>query len=261
MGQRGDAEPASPVPLSLAALLESLAAHIDRLHLGTSGLLLQAVLVESGSTGRVYGSFVYAQLRDLRTDDAIDARIPQGLAAELKWNREAVLVGLLRFKRGRGGVLKPEFRIDSTRSRLQLAQRGEERGMKAGQPLFPWRKWFSTGNRGNRIFLFSAELQGFLIGSHGSHRRRGVCSFLPPEETCQASGPSPGKKHRGGLRGGNRGNHQERPVFPAVSGKNRFPRFPVICLAQPVPMVTGLPSANCLQHALLGPPDGAPLLL
>jgi hypothetical protein len=106
------AEPASPVPLSLVALLESLVAQIDRLHPGTSGLLLRAVPVQSPGTGRVYGDFVYAQLRDPRTPDAIDARIPEGLAAELQWNREAVLVALLRFKPGRGGVLKPELRID-----------------------------------------------------------------------------------------------------------------------------------------------------
>jgi exodeoxyribonuclease VII large subunit len=108
-----DGEPANPVPLSLAALLESLAAQIDRLHTGTSGLLLRAVPVKSAGTGRVYGGFVYAQLRDPRTHDTIDARLPEGLAAELEWNREAVFVGLLRFKPGRGGVLKPEFRVDS----------------------------------------------------------------------------------------------------------------------------------------------------
>jgi hypothetical protein len=113
MGQRVDAEPATPVPLSLAALLESLAPRINRLHAGTSGLLLRAVPVQSAGTGRVYSGFVYAQLRDPRSHDAIDARIPEGLAAELQWNREAVLIGLLRFKRGRGGVLKPELRVDS----------------------------------------------------------------------------------------------------------------------------------------------------
>jgi hypothetical protein len=61
----------------------------------------------------VYGGHVYAHLRDARTGDAIDARVPEQLAAALDWNGEAVFVGLLRFKPGRGGVLKPEFRIDA----------------------------------------------------------------------------------------------------------------------------------------------------
>jgi hypothetical protein len=59
------------------------------------------------------GGFVYARLRDANTGEEIDARVPEQLAAALEWNREAVFVGLLRFKPGRGGVLKPEFRIDS----------------------------------------------------------------------------------------------------------------------------------------------------
>jgi hypothetical protein len=73
------------------------------------------VPVKSAGTGKVYGGFVYAQLCDPRTPDAIDARIPEGLAAELEWNREAVFAGLLKFKPGRGGVLKPKLRVDSLR--------------------------------------------------------------------------------------------------------------------------------------------------
>ncbi len=56
-----DDEPANPVPLSLAALLESLAALIDRLHGGMAGMLLRAVPVKSSGTGGVYGGSIYAR--------------------------------------------------------------------------------------------------------------------------------------------------------------------------------------------------------
>jgi hypothetical protein len=101
------------VPLTLSAFLESVAARLDRLHEGTAGVLLRAVPVKGGGSGKVYGGFVYASLRDPRTGDAIDARIPEGLAPVIEWNREAVFVGLLRYKGGRGGVVKPEFRVDA----------------------------------------------------------------------------------------------------------------------------------------------------
>ncbi len=64
-----------------------MATRLDRLHEGTSG----AVPVKTSSTGRVY-----AQLRDPRTQDAIDARVPVGLVSELPWNQEVVLAGLFR---------------------------------------------------------------------------------------------------------------------------------------------------------------------
>jgi hypothetical protein len=60
----------------------------------------------------IYGGFAYATLRDPRTTDTIDARIPVALAAGLDWNREAVFVGLIYCK-ARRGELRPEFRVDA----------------------------------------------------------------------------------------------------------------------------------------------------
>jgi hypothetical protein len=37
--------------------------------------------------------------------------VPEKLATSLEWGREAVLVGLVRFKSSRGKI-KPEFRVD-----------------------------------------------------------------------------------------------------------------------------------------------------
>ena len=91
------------VPLTPSALLESVAAQVDRLHEGTAGVVLRAVPVRTGP-GKVYGGFVYAQLRDPRTQDARDARVPAEMAAGLEWNREAVFARLLRNKAGRGSL-------------------------------------------------------------------------------------------------------------------------------------------------------------
>jgi hypothetical protein len=91
-----------PVALSLGALLESLAARLDRLHDGLDGVLIRAIPVRAGGPGKVYGGYVYARLQDARTGDAIDARVPEQLAAALGWNGEAVFAGLLRLKPGRG---------------------------------------------------------------------------------------------------------------------------------------------------------------
>jgi hypothetical protein len=93
-----------PVALSVAAVLESLAARLDRLHDGMEGVLVGAVSVRSGGPGKVYGGHVYARLQDGRTGDAIDARVPEALAAALGWNGEAVFAGLLRFAPGRGAL-------------------------------------------------------------------------------------------------------------------------------------------------------------
>jgi hypothetical protein len=54
-----------------------VAAQLDRLHEGTSGVLLRAVPVRGAGAGRVYGGFVYASLQDPRTSDTIDARVPE----------------------------------------------------------------------------------------------------------------------------------------------------------------------------------------
>ena len=59
-------------------------------------MLLRAIPVKTGGTGKVYGGFIYAGLKDPRSNDLIDCRLPEGLARDLEWNREAVFAGLLR---------------------------------------------------------------------------------------------------------------------------------------------------------------------
>src|SRR3954454_18984698 len=103
--------PGPSLPLTPSAFLEAVASRLDRLHGGdASPVLLRAVPVKTSSNPRVYGCVVYAELKDPRTTDALSARIPEQLAPELEWGREAVFVGLLRFT-VRRGQLRPEFRV------------------------------------------------------------------------------------------------------------------------------------------------------
>ncbi len=90
-----------------------MAARLDRLHDGTFGVLIRAMPVKTSAKGRVYGGFVYAQFRGSRLSDALDTHVLEALAGELPWNQEAILAGLLWFKAGRGGSIKPESRVDS----------------------------------------------------------------------------------------------------------------------------------------------------
>ncbi len=46
------------VPLTPSAFLETMAAQLDRLHSATAGLLLRAIPVKTGGTGKVYGGFI-----------------------------------------------------------------------------------------------------------------------------------------------------------------------------------------------------------
>jgi hypothetical protein len=102
----------SPLPLTPSAFLEALAARIAALNdAGTEPVRLRGIPVKTSGTARIYGGFVYAAIRDPRTTEAIDARVPEKLAASLEWGREAVLVGLVRFKSSRGEI-KLEFRVD-----------------------------------------------------------------------------------------------------------------------------------------------------
>jgi hypothetical protein len=103
----------SSFPLTPAAFLEAVAARIDRLHgADAAPVLLREIPVRTSGTAREYGGFVYAGLRDPRTSDTVDARIPVAVAGNLEWNREAVFVGLLHY-RVRRGELRPEFRVDA----------------------------------------------------------------------------------------------------------------------------------------------------
>jgi hypothetical protein len=88
----------SPLALTPSAFLEALAARIAALNgAGAEPVRLRGIPVKTSGTARVYGGFAYAAIRNPRTTEAIDARVPEKLAASLEWGREAVLVGLVRF--------------------------------------------------------------------------------------------------------------------------------------------------------------------
>jgi hypothetical protein len=76
---------------------------LDRLHgADTSPVLLRGFPVKPVGPLHVYGGFVSAEVRDLKTVDAIATRIPERLATALEWGREAVFVGLVHFTARRG---------------------------------------------------------------------------------------------------------------------------------------------------------------
>ena len=121
LGEAADSQPPDDfrpaVPLTPAACLETIAARMDRLHQGAAGMLLRAVPVKTGGTGKVYGGFIYAALKDPRTNDLIDCRIPEALARDLEWNREAVFAGLLRYKPGRAARMVAGARDENDTAR------------------------------------------------------------------------------------------------------------------------------------------------
>jgi hypothetical protein len=105
---------AGTLPLTPSAFLEALAARLDRVHgADAAPVLVRGVPVKTGA-GKDYGGFVYAQIRDPRSTESLDARIPVQLAAGMQWNQEAVFVGLIHFK-SRRGELRPELRVDDVR--------------------------------------------------------------------------------------------------------------------------------------------------
>src|SRR5262245_21964165 len=102
------------LPLTPSAFLEAVAARLDRVHgADAAPALVRGVPVKSGA-GKDYGGFIYAQIRDPRSTESIDARIPTQLAAGMQWNQGAVFVGLIHFK-SRRGELRPELRVDDVR--------------------------------------------------------------------------------------------------------------------------------------------------
>jgi hypothetical protein len=73
-----------------------MAARLDRLHGGDAApVLLRAFPIKTSGTGREYNGFVYATLRDPRTFDTFDARIPVSLtwAASLACSARLVYLG------------------------------------------------------------------------------------------------------------------------------------------------------------------------
>jgi Exonuclease VII, large subunit len=101
-----------PASLTPSAFLEAMAARINKLHEADAApVVLHGVPLKKYRSDRVYGGFVYAQVRDPRTADVLDARVPEALVGRLPWGKEAVLAGLVRYRVSRGEA-KPEFRID-----------------------------------------------------------------------------------------------------------------------------------------------------
>jgi hypothetical protein len=118
--------PDPSLPLTPSAFLEAVAARIDRLHdADATPILLRGVPMKAGA-GKVYSGFIYADIRDPRTNDTITARIPEGLVDAIEWGREAVFLGLLHFT-ARRGELRPEFRVNSVQAggELRLASKDE----------------------------------------------------------------------------------------------------------------------------------------
>ncbi len=177
-----------------------MAAHLDRLHGGTAGVLLRAIPVKTGGSGKVYGGFIYASLRDPRTEEAIDIRIPEEIAASLEWNQEAVFVGLIRYKAGRGSVVRPEFRVDAVHEAgsLKLASRDEL--------LQRWSAAAARAKRDLRASLQGGKPRLVVITGQGSvavDDIRALSARLLPHERGLLSRPADGRwETRGSGHGG-----------------------------------------------------------
>ena len=79
------------IPLTPSAFLESVAAKLDRLHEGGSGVLLRAIPIKPTGYQKVYGGFVYAAMKGPHTGEFIDARIRQrDIVRFLKRGREII---------------------------------------------------------------------------------------------------------------------------------------------------------------------------
>src|SRR5688500_1376734 len=67
--------PASPL-VTPSAFLEILSTRLDRLHDADAAPVLLRAIPVRGSISKDYGGFVYASLRDPRTSESLDGRIP-----------------------------------------------------------------------------------------------------------------------------------------------------------------------------------------
>jgi hypothetical protein len=145
--------------------------------------------------------------------------------------RETILGGLRRFKRGRDGVLKPEFRLDSLPIAARTARRGE--GDESGAAAFsmekvvqhwePWEPRFSALPRNYRAFGSVPTVPTCAGGMHFSASRGDTPGLRPLSR----------KKAQGGLRGGSRGSHAPRlrVASPSVSrplGETRISSPPIL---------------------------------
>jgi hypothetical protein len=160
-----DAEPLpsdhGALPLTLPAFLEALAARLDRLH-GADAVpaLVRGVPVKTGA-GKDYGGFIYAQIRDPRSTESLDARVPVQLAAGMAWNQETVFVGFINFK-SRRGELRPEFRVDDVR------QAGDLHLPSKDELLQRWAAAVARPKRDVRAALLRERPRVVLISGVGS---------------------------------------------------------------------------------------------
>jgi exodeoxyribonuclease VII large subunit len=116
--------------------------------------------VKTGA-GKDYGGFIYAQIRDPRTTESIDARIPTQIAAGMQWNQEAVFIGLIHFK-SRRGELRAEFRVDDVREAGDLHLPSKD------ELLQRWAAAVARPKRDVRAALLGERPRVVLISGMGS---------------------------------------------------------------------------------------------
>jgi hypothetical protein len=93
--------------------MEAVAAKINRLQeADVCPIVLRAVPIKKSGPNPIYGGFSYVFIRDPRTSETIDAKVPEQMMQEIDWGREALLTGFLRYRAAKKGEVRPEFRVD-----------------------------------------------------------------------------------------------------------------------------------------------------
>ncbi len=99
--------------LTPSAYLELMAGQITALsNESLMAVNLRGIPEKRAGELKDYGGFVYANVRDPRSTEAIDLKIPTAMVPDLAWGTETVFCGIMRYKVSRGN-LQPEFRADS----------------------------------------------------------------------------------------------------------------------------------------------------
>jgi regulator of replication initiation timing len=127
--------------LTPSAFLDAMAGKINRMHDGeTTPVALRGIPIKRSGIGKVYAGFVYVGIKDPRTNDVIDARIPEQMLGQVDWGKEALITGLIRYKSSQG-LAKPEFRIDDIR------QEGDAKILAKDELLARWSKVIARAKR------------------------------------------------------------------------------------------------------------------
>jgi hypothetical protein len=155
--------PSESPAITLSAFLETLAAKINRLHEGElHPVVLRGVPIKKPGANPIYGGFFYVFIRDPRTSDTIDAKIPEQMMQEIDWGREALLTGCFRYRVGKKGEVRPELRVDSF---LPIA--GKK--LLAKEDLFArWDQAITRPKRSIQNALLGARPRVALISGHAS---------------------------------------------------------------------------------------------